>query len=32
MNDPSLGIFIDNSELTANDTADIILEEMRLDV
>jgi Chloramphenicol phosphotransferase-like protein len=32
MNDPSLGIFIDNSELTANDTAGIILEKMGLDV
>ena len=32
MNDPSLGVFIDNSELTANDTASIILEEMGLNV
>ncbi|WNN88304.1 hypothetical protein [Gloeocapsopsis dulcis] len=32
MNDPSLGVFIDNSELTANETAGILLEEMGLDV
>lgn len=29
MNDPSLGMFIDNSELTAIDTATVILEELR---
>jgi Chloramphenicol phosphotransferase-like protein len=30
INDPSLGVFIDNSELTANDTAVIILEQIAI--